>query len=73
MRIDLPSEIWGPSGWFFIDSICLSYPNNPTELEKKQYRKFFYSFPIILPCSKCRIHFNEYIEMNPLNDEILIS
>ena len=73
MKLNFNPNIWGPKGWFFIDTIILSYPNNPTELEKKQYRNFFYSFPVILPCKKCRIHFNEYIEQNPLNDEILSS
>ena len=73
IRIDLESSIWGPNAWFFIDSICLSYPLNPTNNEKKQYKKFFYSFPVILPCFKCRIHFNEYLLDNPLNDHILSS
>jgi len=73
IRIDLDSSIWGPNGWFFIDSICLSYPLNPTLSEKEQYKNFFYSFPIILPCSKCRIHFNEYLMTNPLDEQILSS
>jgi hypothetical protein len=30
MRNNLNPKIWGPSGWFFIDSIVLSYPDNPT-------------------------------------------
>jgi hypothetical protein len=25
-RDNLASEIWGPKGWFFIDSIVLGYP-----------------------------------------------
>jgi hypothetical protein len=73
IRIDLDSKVWGPNAWFFIDSIVLSYPLNPSSLEKDQYRNFFYSFPIVLPCTKCRVHFNEYITDNPLNDVILSS
>ena len=73
IRIDLDSKIWGPKGWFFIDSIVLSYPLNPTKIEKDQYKNFFYTFPIILPCAKCRVHFNEYIIKYPLNDQILSS
>ena len=73
IRIDLDSKIWGPNGWFFIDSICLSYPLYPTESDKQQYKNFFYSFPNILPCAKCRMHFNEYINKNPLTDDILNS
>jgi hypothetical protein len=73
IRIDLESKVWGPKAWFFIDSVCLSYPLNPTQLEKQQYKNFFNSFPIILPCGKCRIHFNEYIIKHPLDDTVLSS
>lgn len=73
IRIDLDSSVWGPHGWFFIDSICLSYPTNPTNDEKEHYKNFFYSFPTIIPCYKCRIHFNEYLNTNPLTDTILES
>lgn len=73
IRTDLKPEIWGPHGWFLFDSICLSYPNNPTKSDKDQYKNFFYSLPHILPCSTCRNHFKEYIEKYPLNDYILQS
>jgi hypothetical protein len=73
IRIDLDSKVWGPKGWFFIDSVVLSYPLNPNNVEKEQYKNYFYSFPVILPCTKCRVHFNEYINKYPLNDYILSS
>jgi len=73
IRIDLDSEIWGPSGWFIIDSICLSYPSNPTVLDKQQYKNYFYALPYVLPCTKCRKHFNEYITNNPLDEYVLQS
>jgi len=73
IRTDLNSNIWGPSGWFFLDSVCLSYPNKPTNIEKKYYKNFFNSFPYILPCEKCRCHFNKYLKSNPLDENILKS
>ena len=73
IRTDLKSNIWGPHGWFLFDSICLSYPNNPTKTYKDQYKYFFYTLPYILPCNKCRTHFKEYIQKYPLNDNILNS
>ncbi len=72
-RINLDPEKWGGKGWFFLESICLAYPDNPTEEEKKQYKKFFYAIPIVGPCNKCRIHFNQFIKKYPLNDTILKS
>lgn len=73
MRIDLNSEIWGNHAWFFIDSILLSYPSNPSIEEKNNYKNFFYSLKYILPCLKCRNHYKEYLKKNPLNDNIMDS
>jgi len=73
IRIDLHPNIWGGSGWLFSDAICLSYPSNPTDDEKQHYKNFFHAYPIILPCNKCRLHFNQYLKRNPLNDKILSS
>jgi hypothetical protein len=72
-RVDLNSSIWGPSGWFFIDSIVLSYPKKPTDEQKQEYKKFFSSFSTILPCEKCREHFGKYLKKYPLSSKILES
>ena len=72
-RIDLSPEIWGPNGWFFLDSICLSYPLTPSNEIKENYKSFFNLLPKILPCDKCRNHFKQYITKYPLNDNILKS
>jgi hypothetical protein len=72
-RINLDAEVWGGKGWFFLDSIVLAYPNNPTEKEKQQYKNFFYAIPTVGPCDKCRVHFGQFIEKYPLNDTILQS
>ena len=52
IRIDLDPNIWGSAGWFINDSICLSYPSNPTDIDKQQYRNYFYSLPFVLPDRK---------------------
>ncbi len=71
IRINLDSSIWGSFGWFFCDSICLSYPNSPTDEQKEHYRHFFNSLRYVLPCQKCRHHYTEFIKRFPLNDFIL--
>jgi hypothetical protein len=73
IRTNLNPEIWGPFGWFLFDSVCLGYPIYPTNDEKQQYKNFFSSLPYILPCIKCRYHFNQYMIKYPLNDYILNS
>lgn len=72
-RVNINSDIWGPKGWFFIDSTILGYPDNPTRDEKLAFMNFLTSLQIVLPCHKCRKHFSEYIKKNPLNDIILSS
>lgn len=62
----LNPEIWGSSGWRFIHSVALTYPYEPTEQDKDNYRKFFESIPKVLPCSICGEHFQEKLDTMPL-------
>jgi len=64
-------EIWGPKGWFFLDTIIMSYPDNPTNKQKKTYTEFIYSIGEILPCSKCRNNYNKHLESLPLTVDAL--
>jgi len=72
-RINIDSNIWGPKAWFFIDTIILSYPNNPNYEDIKIYKDFILSLEKLLPCEKCRKHFGEFINKNPLDESILSS
>ena len=67
----LNSNIWGPGAWIFLHSISLTYPNNPTENDKKMYKIFFDSLGYLLPCNECSNHYNDYLLKNPLTDEVL--
>ena len=71
MNIDYNAKIWGPKAWFFIETIILSYPNNPTLNDKTIFKNFFNSLANILPCEKCRYNYKNHIKSNPLNDDIL--
>jgi hypothetical protein len=73
IEINLNPKIWGPHAWFFIESIIISYPKNPTIEEKKSYVNFFNSLPDILPCQKCREHFKHFLNRYPLDNSILKS
>ena len=72
-RININSNIWGPKGWFFLDSIILSYPMNPSFDDKKKFKEFFTLVSEMLPCAKCRHHYSDFITKFPLNDQILSS
>lgn len=66
-------EIWGPKAWFFLYSVALAYPEEPTKEDKQNYYIFLTSLKYVLPCPTCRIHFIENLEKYPLNDDILSS
>jgi len=71
-------EIWGPHAWFFLHTITLSYPENPSETDKKQMYDFFMSLSNIIPCLNCMKHFKAHLNKYPItpfldNRQLLVS
>jgi hypothetical protein len=69
--MNLNPNVWGPHGWFFIDSIVLSLPNNLSYEQKNIYKNFFTSLQDVLPCEACREHYKQNLIKFPLTDNIL--
>lgn len=69
--MNLNPTVWGPRGWFFIDSIVLSLPNKLNYEQKNIYKNFFTSLQDILPCEGCREHYKQNLIKYPLTDEVL--
>lgn len=68
----ITNSVWGPVYWKMFHYITLSYPINPTQMHIDKIKNFFCDIvPIILPCFKCRKHYQQNLELNPLTDEIL--
>jgi len=65
----LNPNMWGSQGWHFIHAVALTFPNEPTEQDKENYNKFFYSLPDVLPCPSCGLNFAEKLEKTPPNLE----
>ena len=59
-------KFWGPHGWYFLHSITMHYPKNPSEQEKHIYFNFFKSLENVLPCEKCAYHYSKNLEKLPL-------
>ena len=60
------NNIWGPSAWLFLHAVTFQYPEEPTMVDKKNYKQFFNSLQNILPCPKCREHYQENIKEIPI-------
>jgi hypothetical protein len=55
-------KIWGPHAWFFLHSIALHYPDNPTPVQKLHYKSFFILLADVLPCDQCQINMSNYLQ-----------
>lgn len=69
--MNLNPKVWGPHGWFFLDSIVLSLPNKLSYEQKNIYKNFFTSIQDILPCEGCREHYKQNLIKYPLTDVVL--
>lgn len=57
---------WGPHFWKTMHFVAHSYPDYPTNKQKRHYESFFKSFNTVLPCSVCRKSFNVYYTKLPI-------
>ena len=64
----MDARIWGPHAWFFLHSVTFSYPDNPSEKDKRDLYNFFQSVSNILPCTICKNHFRENLEKYPIEN-----
>ena len=67
----LGPDVWGPHGWKFLHFVALGYPNNPSDIDKQNYKNFFTLVGDILPCSLCSNHYKENLIKYPINDKVL--
>lgn len=63
---------WGPSLWKSLNAIIRNYPETPNDEHRDQYKTFIISLGHVLPCPKCRSHYNEYMS-SVIWDEILVN
>jgi hypothetical protein len=63
-------EIWGPKLWFVIHTIALNFPDNPTYEDIRNTEHFFNSLKFNIPCDKCKIHYTQRINKNPIMNHL---
>lgn len=61
-RINLTPAVWGPKTWFFLESMAMAYPENPTDDEKLSAKNLILSLKDLLPCWGCRVNYTKYLE-----------
>ena len=60
-----PNE-WGPPLWYKLHMKTLRYPKVANYKEKVLAIKYFKEIEKLLPCEKCKIHYRQNLESNPV-------
>ena len=64
MKLD--PNIWGPKYWFFLQTIAINYPLNPTIKEKKIFYNLIHNFYLFIPDKKFANNFSKILDDFPL-------
>ena len=65
------TTIWGPSLWHTLHVMSFNYPVNPTEKNKRDYKRFINCLRCTLPCGKCRKNLKKNLKNLPLRNKDL--
>jgi hypothetical protein len=60
MEKGILTSIWGSKMWFSLHCVSFTYPDNPTNDDKENYKNYFKLLQYVLPCCICRKHFKEH-------------
>lgn len=61
-------QIWGKHAWIFLHSITMTYPENPSNEDKKIYKNFFESLDNVLPCVICKVNYKKHRNNVPIDN-----
>lgn len=73
MLYNIDPKIWGKHFWKILYCVAFAYPENPTEQDKENVKKFYMSIKNVLPCDKCRNNFEIHLKKYQFNDDVLLS
>lgn len=67
------TSVWGPSLWHSLHTMSFNYPNNPTQKDKENYKKYIFQLQHVLPCKYCRINLKNNFKQLPLTNKCMES
>lgn len=56
--------VWGPTFWRTFHTMAKYYSKNPSPIFAEKMKLYISAIPWILPCDKCRMHAQIYIDLN---------
>jgi len=69
-RMRLPPSVWGPFFWHTMHIAALTYPKDPSYANKRAAKEFFESLAHIIPCPKCREHYQTHLQKMPITPHL---
>jgi hypothetical protein len=67
MSQNIKPSVWGPPGWRFMHYVSLGYPDNPSEADKENYKRFYESLQYVLPCHTCAENYKKNWQGTPID------
>ena len=64
------TSVWGPALWHYLHTISFNYPVNPTDKDKRKYKKMIEILQYTLPCKYCRINLTKNLKVLPLTNDV---
>ena len=60
----LDIRTWGPKVWDVLHTLTFAYPVQASPRERIDMYKFLYATSSVLPCKRCRRHFEEQLDLH---------
>lgn len=57
-------NVWGPCAWLYFHISSANYPLKASNITKELMKNRLLALPIEIPCSACRPHAQDFIELN---------
>lgn len=64
----MDKNIWGPYMWNTMHFVALGYPKEATDIDKKNYKSFYYNLVNIIPCQECSTHLSQNFKSMPIDN-----
>ncbi len=61
---------WGHHFWYVMRCIAFNYSEQPSSIDKQDVKLFYDNLKNLLPCEKCRKHYNMLLSQFPLRRSI---
>lgn len=58
---------WAPKMWDTMYAVAFTSPVDPTPQQREKFRKWFELIATVIPCDKCKVHFEEVMRKHPVD------